>query len=254
LRGDLSADGEKTMKLYSWSNAALGLALLIACVMGCKSLRTSTNGTAGQTQTNPAGSTTTTPPEIDGKYNVTGTNPNNSVYKGTLEVIKHGQVYQFRWNAGVQYDGVGVQNGDVVAVAFAYGANGKGCGVVDYTILSNGALDGKWGYWGTNESGTERATRTLGTGLTGTYDATGTNPNGGRYKATIIVAPAGSGYQFAWSNNTNGFGIQRSDNVAVGIGGKRCGFVMYEIKFDGTLDGIWGGYSNKTGTEKATRL
>jgi hypothetical protein len=42
--------------------------------------------------------------------------------------------------------------------------------------------------------------------------------------------------------------------VAVGIGGARCGFVAYEIKSDGTLDGIWGGYgSDKTGTEKAAK-
>ena len=247
------------MNQHSWRNPALSLALLVACVMGCKSLRTSTNGSADQTQANQtvstqAGSATATQPEIDGKYAITGTNPNSSVYKGTLEVIKHGQVYQFRWDAGVQYDGVGIQSGDVVAVAFAYGANGKGCGVVDYAILGDGTLDGKWGYWGTDESGTERATRTFGAGLIGTYEATGANPDGKQYKANIIVAPAGSGFLFAWSNKTQGYGIQRGDHVAVGIGGKRCGFVMYEINSDGTLDGIWGGYgTEQTGTEKATK-
>ena len=42
--------------------------------------------------------------------------------------------------------------------------------------------------------------------------------------------------------------------IAVGIGGARCGFVSYEVKSDGTLDGVWGGYgSEKTGTEKATK-
>lgn len=243
------------MKRHSWREPALGLALLIACVLGCKAGRTSTTtNTADTTQTTQSSTSSTAAPEIGGKYIVVGTNPNNSVYKGTLEVIKHGDVFQFRWNAGVQYDGVGIQNGEVVAVAFAYGANGKGCGVVDYTILSDGNLDGKWGYWGTDESGTEKARRTVGAGLIGVYDATGTNPDGKQYKANLIVAPAGNGYHFAWSNNTDGYGIQRGDNVAVGIGGKRCGFVTYEIKSDGTLDGIWGGYgSDKTGTEKATR-
>ena len=44
------------------------------------------------------------------------------------------------------------------------------------------------------------------------------------------------------------------NTLSVGIGGSRCAFVAYEIKPDGTLDGVWGGYgSDKTGTEKATK-
>ena len=43
-------------------------------------------------------------------------------------------------------------------------------------------------------------------------------------------------------------------NIAVGIGGARCGFVVYQIQSDGSLDGIrGGGGSDKTGTEKATK-
>ena len=183
-----------------------------------------------------------------------GSNPTGTVYKGTLEVIQHGDVYQFRWNAGTQYDGVGVANGNVVAVAFANGPNGKGCGVIDYEITGDGTLDGKWGYWGANEAGTEKAARTSGSGLVGDYDATGKNPDGKEYKAKLTVEPAGNLYRFVWSNNTDGVGIKQGNNVAVGIGGARCGFVAYEIKSDGTLEGIWGGYgTDKTGTEKATK-
>ncbi len=185
---------------------------------------------------------------------MSGNNPSGTVYKGTLDVINRGDVYQFRWNAGEQYDGVGVANGNIVAVAFASGANGKGCGVIDYAIESDGTLDGKWGYWGVNEAGSERATRTSGSGLVGKYEATGKNPDGKEYKATLTVEPAVNLYRFLWSNNTEGLGIKRGDNVAVGIGGSRCGFVTYEIQSDGTLDGIWGGYgTEKTGTEKATK-
>jgi hypothetical protein len=248
------------MKLFPRHNAALVFALLVACVIGCKSTGTSTsrtNETSSTTKTTSSTSSTTrtAPPDIAGKYSVIGTNPNGSAYKGDLEVIKHGDVYQFRWSGGASYDGVGVQLGDVIAVAFTTGENGKGCGVVDYTITDDGAaLDGKWGYWGTDESGTEKAKRTIGSGLIGEYDGTGTNPDGKPYRVQITVVPAGSGYKFAWSNNTEGFGIRRGDNVAVGIGGMRCGFVSYEVKSDGTLDGVWGGYgSEKTGTEKATK-
>ena len=258
------------MKLQPPARAALTFALLAAFAIGCKSGGTSSSSTSSHTDppknSNTATSNTTKSsdppvisPGIAGKYNVVGSNPDGSPYRGTLEIILHGDVYQFRWNAGTQYDGVGVANGNVVAVAFANGENGKGCGVVDYEITSDGSLDGKWGYWGTNEAGTEKATRTGGSaleglGMEGVYDATGQNPNGKEYKAKLTVEAAGRNlYRFVWSNNTDGVGIKQGTNVAVGIGGARCGFVAYEIRPDG-LEGIWGGYgTDKTGTEKATK-
>ena len=254
------------MKPYLRYQVVFGLALLIACVGGCKNrgsanktadktdATTNTNRTTSTTNATSTTSTTTTPMDVAGKYNIVGTNTGGGSYKGTLEVLAHGDVYQFRWNAGTQYDGVGVANGNVVAAAFANGTNGKGCGVIDYDIKGDGTLDGKWGYWGVNDSGSEKATRTSGSALEGVYDATGKNPDGKEYKATLTVELAGSLYRFSWSNNTEGVGIKQGNNVAVGIGGSRCGFVAYQIKSDGTLDGIWGGYGgDKTGTEKATK-
>jgi hypothetical protein len=245
------------MKLQSRHHGVIVIALMFASVIGCKSSGSSTSSTTNKTEPPKnanSPTTTTSAPDIAGKYNVVGGNPGGGNYKGTLEIIPHGDVYQFRWNAGTQYDGVGVANGSVVAVAFANGPNGKGCGVIDYEIAGDGALDGKWGYWGVDEAGTEKATRISGSGLPGDYDATGKNPDGKVYKAKLTVEPAGNLYRFVWSNNTDGVGIKQGGNVAVGIGGARCGFVAYEVKPDGTLDGIWGGYgSDKTGTEKATK-
>ena len=80
-------------------------------------------------------------------------------------------------------------NGNVVAVAFTGGSNGQGCGVVSYQVLADGTLDGSWGYWGVNEMGTERATRTSGSGLAGDYNVAGTNPNGSGYKADLSITP-----------------------------------------------------------------
>jgi len=244
------------MKTTFRHNAVLGFALLIVCVIGCKSgtsVITPADRNESPKNANTA-NTTAALAEIGGKYNVLGSNPNGTTYKGTLEIIPHGDVYQFRWNAGTQYDGVGVQNGEVVAVAFANGADGKGCRVIDYTIGSDGALNGKWGYWGVNERGSETAARTSGSVLEGEYDVIGKNPDGKGYKAKLSVEPAGNLYKFSWSNNTEGIGIKQGENVAVGIGGARCGFVAYEIRSDGTLDGGWGGFGvEKTGTEKATK-
>ena len=141
-----------------------------------------------------------------------------------------------------------------MAVAFTGGSNGKGCGVVSYQLLADGTLDGKWGYWGVDAMGTEKATRTSGSDLAGDYNAIGKNPNGSGYKVDLSITPSAGGYQFAWSNHSSGFGIKQGSAVSVGIGGTRCGFVSYEIKPDGMLDGVWGGYgSQKTGTEKATK-
>jgi hypothetical protein len=185
----------------------LALLLLAGIVLGCKSTTTSTSTSTSNTKEESSKGTNSNPnssakktsapaPDIAGKYNITGTNPEGGVYKGTLEVITRGDVYQFRWNAGTQYDGVGVQNGSIIAVAYANGADGKGCGVVDYDITGDGSLSGKWGYWGVNDAGTESATRTSGSSLVGEYEATGKNPDGKQYKDNLTVEPAGNLYRF----------------------------------------------------------
>jgi hypothetical protein len=241
---------------------ALIIAFAAACGMGRKSeTKPAETGGSGSSSASTASTSTKAPPatvptaaNIAGKYNITGTNPDGAPYRGTLDVIAHGNVYQFRWNAGSQYDGVGVVNGEVAAVSFTTGENGEGCGVIDYVIQTDGTLDGKWGYWGVNEVGTERATRTSGSGLEGEYDATGKNPNGREYRVKLSVEAVGDLYKFLWTNNTEGVGIKTGNGISVGIGGNRCGFVAYQIKPDGTLDGIWGGSgSDKTGTEKAVK-
>jgi len=243
------------MKQNSWLSLLLALALFVACVLGCakSGVNSSNERSASNSNTNAPQNRATAHADIAGDYTVVGTNENGSPYKGTLEVIKHGDVYQFRWSAGKQYDGVGVPNGNVVAVAFTGGSSGKGCGVVSYQLLKDGILDGVWAYWGVNEMGTERAERTSGSGLAGDYTVTGTNPNGSRYKAALSVTSNAGGYNFAWSNNSSGYGIKQGNTVSVGIGGPRCAFVAYEITPEG-LDGVWGGYgTQKTGTEKATK-
>jgi len=244
------------MKLSSWKSTLVGMTFFVACVLGGGSGSSSSTATPQPANTTNASQHTNSgaASDIAGTYSVTGTNEDGSPYKGELDIIKHGAVYQFRWNAGKQYDGVGVTNGRVVAVAFTEGTQGKGCGVVSYQILRDGVLDGKWGYWGTDESGTEKATPVGDSGLAGNYDTTGKNPNGSAYKGKLAIAAEAGGYKFAWSNNSSGFGIKQGNVLTVGLGGSQCAFVAYEIKSDGLLEGIWGGYgSSKTGTEKATK-
>lgn len=241
------------MKQRSWLSSLAAVTLLFVCVLGCSRFRDATTTESANNNSAPQ-PIATSAVDISGDYGVTGANEDGSPYKGTLKIIKHGDVYQFRWDAGRQYDGVGVANGNVVAVAFTEGKDGQGCGVVSYQLLADGTLDGKWGYWGRDEMGTEQATRTTGSDLSGEYNATGKNPNGSAYKAQLTIRTNAGGYQFAWSNGSSGFGIKQGNAISVGIGGQRCGFVSYEIKGNGTLDGVWGGYgTTKTGTEKAVK-
>jgi len=98
--------------------------------------------------------------------------------------------------------------------------------------------------------------------IAGTYDATGTNPDGGgAYKATLVVTPRDDVYQFSWDSGTSsydGVGVMTENAVAVsyteGKDGKGCGVVLYKINADGSLDGksgYWG--VNKAETERAVR-
>jgi hypothetical protein len=206
------------MKQQTWRPTLIGLILLLACVTAPSQVR----------------------PDISGNYDVAGTNENGAAYQGQLQVLKHGSVYQFRWLAGNQYDGVGIINGNTIAVAYTDGADGTGCGVVSYRTLANGTLDGVWGMWGVNQSGTERAVRASGSPMDGSYNVNGTNPNGGAYKVTLSIAPQGTGYEFQWSNNSSGFGVKHGNTISVGFGGSKCAWVAYEIKPVGVLDGIWG--------------
>jgi hypothetical protein len=232
--------------------------ILLTSALGCNQFRTADSGATGNAANTTASSPATGSDDISGTYDIDGMNENGAgAYKGTLAVANRGDVYQFRWEtAGKKYDGVGVRTDDAIGVAFAEGENGEGCGVVLYAIESDGTLNGKAGYWGNNSSETEIAKRTKGTDLEGEYDISGTNTAGQDYSGSLAVKKSGAGYTFAWSAGAsfNGFGIRQGDTVAAGIGGSKCGFVSYEIRPGGTLEGKWGGYGSKSvGTETAKR-
>ncbi|MEW6732754.1 MAG: hypothetical protein AB1489_15615 [Acidobacteriota bacterium] len=91
---------------------------------------------------------------IAGSYSVTGTNGNGSAYKGALDIIERGPVYQFSWKVGANYEGIGIKTADLISVAWS--ANPKDtCGVVQYEIVNSGLKNGKWGIYGQNALGTE---------------------------------------------------------------------------------------------------
>ncbi len=234
-------------------SALASLAILTALGLGCNQLKD-----AEPVRVENATPAPVVSDKLSGAYDVTGMNENGAgAYSGTLAVTERGDVYQFSWDtAGKKYDGVGVRTDDSVGVAFAAGDSGEGCGVVLYKIGADGTLDGKAGYWGNDNSETETATRTKGDGLEAEYDVRGTNTAGQKYEGKLSVKKSGAGYTFSWNAGSTfeGFGVRQGDTAAVGFGGSKCGFVSYELKPGGVLDGRWGGYGSRSvGTETAKK-
>jgi hypothetical protein len=82
------------------------------------------------------------------------------------------------------------------------------------------------------------------------------NSGGEKYEGELNVKKDGDGYAFEWNTGSiaKGFGIRQGKTASIGIGGQQCGFVSYEVKSDGSLEGKWGGQGTKKfGTEVAKR-
>jgi hypothetical protein len=80
--------------------------------------------------------------DITGRYSCEGTNPAGQTYKGTVEITKKGDTYHLAWSigAGDNYEGLGILEGDTLAVSYYGGATG----VVVYKVQKGGKLVGKW--------------------------------------------------------------------------------------------------------------
>ena len=87
--------------------------------------------------------------------------------------------------------------------------------------------------------------------LAGKYTIDGRNPNGSRYRGSVIITVEGATYNFLWriSNGStyHGKGRLHGDTLTVDWGQKDP--VIYRVKDDGTLRGRW---ANGRGTENLT--
>ncbi len=236
---------------------------MTACTITTKPAETkpaeTNNASPNNLSANPASSSSSsTSGDLAGTYTVNGAGADGKTYQGDLMVTKRDDVYQMSWKLGAEsYDGVAVQSGDTLAAAYTTGTDGKGCGAVVYKINADNSLDGKWGEWGINSSGTEKAVPASDViNGVGTLNVTGTNADGSPYKGKLTVTKGSNDvYQFAWETGTNfvGTGVRMGKYLAAGSGAKQCGFVIYEVKGD-TLEGKWGiPGSIALGTEKATK-
>lgn len=89
---------------------------------------------------------------IEGLYNAAGKNPDGSEYSCSLQVTKKAEgVYEWYWFNCGEYTGVGIQNGNIVSVA--YGANE--CSAMAYKFNADSSMDATWTYVGQTDLGTE---------------------------------------------------------------------------------------------------
>lgn len=77
----------------------------------------------------------------------------------------------------------------------------------------------------------------------GRYDVRGTNLDGGKYSGTArITVTSATTCRIVWNVGTESSGICMRNGIALAAGyvlGDKVGLVIYEIRKDGTLDGIW---------------
>lgn len=183
---------------------------------------------------NPEGSS-----DLDGTYDVKGTNPNGGTYQGEVSIEYRAGSYYFRWTIGTgqTLEGRGTLRGNALTVNW-----GQQYPVI-YVVGSDGVLHGTW------DNG--RATEVLyprsapppegSSALDGAYDVRGINPNGTRYVGEVTIRYEGRTYNFHWrigSGQTfEGRGTLRGDVLTVNWGQQAP--VIYTVGKDGVLRGTW---------------
>jgi hypothetical protein len=81
-------------------------------------------------------------------YALTGTNPDDAPYDGTLTLEQHGAVYHLSWQIGdTVFSGVGLFQDDTLAVGWG---QRQTCGVIAYQVRPDGSLTGLWAEYGSD--------------------------------------------------------------------------------------------------------
>lgn len=196
--------------------------------------------------------------DLTGTYRVTGKTSNGTAYGGTMKLSKTGTAYLLSWQLPDEYTGVGLQQGDVLSVAF--GSGKAQCSVLSYQIQADGSLDGLWLTTGADKPGSERIVPTGDVdtaSLAGAYTILGANASGTTYGGTLTIIPRGPVYELGWkigSTTHQGVGIRHGDIVSVAWGVQPCAIHSFQIGTDGALRGQYSGYGTfLIGTEDAVR-
>jgi len=92
-----------------------------------------------------------------GLYDISGTNPDGSLYNGTMTLTQVGGTsFRLSWQVGTNtIEGVGMVSGLTLAVVFSLGENQTAMGM--YDLRPSGELSGIWTVIGSQATGTEVA-------------------------------------------------------------------------------------------------
>ena len=224
------------MSLFHFRKFAILISIFLLTVSACGKATSEQNGFVN----------------LEGNYNIAGKNPDGSNYGCILSVVPNGEVYKWYWSSCGDYEGIGIQQGNVVSVAWG----SPDCTVVSYDIQEDGTLKAKWTPINYTNLGSEMAISTLKNGpLEGSYKVSGTNPDGSRYDGALEVTAEGNVYRWAWNtgNEILGVGIQRDNIVSVAYGSAGCSIVSYLIHTDKSLEALWAYVgTSETGSESVT--
>ena len=212
----------------------------------------------------------TLPLNFAGTYAISGTNPDNSVYTGTMTVTTYGDGYRISQTIGTStFTGVANDINDFLATAVIVGGQPI---IAFYQVTAANKLSGFWQDFNSPKTGTESATHnqfnafaripsallTSSTNYAGTYNIAGTNPNGSTYLGTMTIAAYGDGYRATTtigSSTFRGIGSTLGKYVAMAFNNGGAPLIaLYENTDTGALRGVWQGYNDtKEGTENLTK-
>ncbi len=86
--------------------------------------------------------------DISGYYSCKGRDVNGKSYKGLAMIIKKNDIYVVQWTIGIgsSFVGIGIRNGDTLAISWAMNRDDKGIvrGVNLYKIYPGPRLAGYW--------------------------------------------------------------------------------------------------------------
>lgn len=185
------------------------------------------------------------PKVVEGTYDVRGTNPDGSRYRGEAYLSRIGESWRFEWLiAGQTFVGVGEFVGEQLSIEWG------DSNPVIYDIPKSGVLDGRWGTGGRgtdvlvlkSSKPSADATPDRPVNLVGKYRATGKNPDGSGYKGTVAISRKGDTYHFQWwIGNQTYRGKGKLSNGVLTIDWGEAEPVIYQVMANGLLKGTWAG-------------
>jgi hypothetical protein len=186
---------------------------------------------------------------LGGLYQVNGSNPSGSRYRGVVALTPVGDKVRFTWWINSQiFTGLGQFAGRMLVVDW-----GSTHPVV-YTFKGDGTLEGEWA----DGSATEKLNIYAPVAATavgppqGRYQVAGRNPDGSAYSGSLNISRQAARFLLSWQVGSSSYrGTGRLDGNVLIVDWGSTSPVVYTLAPDGSLRGLW---SNGAAEEVNTPL